>query len=241
MNSIVSLIRCGWFMTFFSTSRDSVENTRDKPRLRLLIADDHAVFAEVLRAQLEKTFDVVGIALDGRTLLAEAARLKPDLAVIDVIMPLLNGLEAARRMKEQNPTLKLVFLTMLNDPNLAAAALELGKVGFVLKHSAMRELLTAIEHVLRNESYLTPALRAEDWVEHQTRVRQFSKALTARQLDVVQLFSEGWSNQQIADYLDLSVKTIEFHKLPRQACIQFEKQCGPGVVCRQATPDLASS
>ena len=103
---------------------------------------------------------VDGIVSDGRTLVAEATRLKPDLVVLDVGMPILNGLEAGRRMKEQAPNIKLVFLTMMDDPNLAAAALELGKVGFVLKHSAMRELLTAIEHVLRNESYLTPGLRA---------------------------------------------------------------------------------
>lgn len=204
--------RYGHFMTFSSTRRGNVENIRDRPRPHILIADDHEVFAEALRALLEKTFDVVGIAPDGRALVAEAARLKPDLAVIDVGMPLLNGLEAARRMREQTPSIKLVFLTMVDDPNLAAAALELGRVGFVLKHSALRELLTAIEHVLRNESYLTPALRAEDWFEHQTRVRQFSKALTSRQRDVVQLFAEGCSNKQIAGHLNLSEKTVEFHK-----------------------------
>lgn len=189
-----------------------MENIRDRSRPHLLIADDHAVFAEALRALLEKTFVVVGIVPDGRALVTEAARLKPDLLVIDVGMPLLNGLEAARRLREQAPNTKLVFLTMKDDRNLAAAALELGRVGFVLKHSAVRELFTAIEHVLRNESYLTPSLRAEDWVEHQTRVRQFSKALTARQSDVVQLFAEGCSIKQIAGHLNLSEKTIEFHK-----------------------------
>ena len=145
-----------------------MENMRDRSRPHLLIADDHAVFAEALRALLEKTFVVDGIVSDGRALVSEATRLKPDLVVLDVGMPILNGLEAGRRMKEQAPNIKLVFLTMMDDPNLAAAALELGKVGFVLKHSAMRELLTAIEHVLRNESYLTPGLRAQDWVDHKS-------------------------------------------------------------------------
>jgi DNA-binding NarL/FixJ family response regulator len=101
---------------------------------------------------------------------------------------------------------------MKDDPNLAAAALELRRVGFVLKHSAARELLTAIELVLRNESYVTPRLRAEDWVERQTRVQQFSKELTERQRDVVQLFAEGCSIKQIAGHLNLSEKTVEFHK-----------------------------
>jgi DNA-binding NarL/FixJ family response regulator len=127
-------------------------------------------------------------------------------------MPLLNGLDAARRLREQAPNIKIVFLTMKDDPNLAAAALELRRVGFVLKHSAARELLTAIEHVLRNESYVTPRLRAEDWVVRQTRVQQFSKDLTERQRDVVQLFAEGCSIKQIAGHLTLSEKTVEFHK-----------------------------
>ena len=184
----------------------------DRSRSRVLIADDHAIFAEALRALLEKTHTVVGIVANGRALVSEATRLKPDVAVVDVGMPLLNGLDAARRVREQNPSIKLVFLTMSDDRNLAAAAMELRKVGFVLKHSAARELLKAIEHVLRNESYMTPRLRTEDWVERQTRVQQFSKALTDRQRDVVQLFAEGCSIKQIAGHLNLSEKTIEFHK-----------------------------
>jgi len=189
-----------------------MERIGDRSRPHLLIADDHAIFAEALRVLLEKTYLVVGIVADGRALVSEATRLKPDVAVVDVGMPLLNGLDAARRLREQAPNIKLVFLTMKDDPNLAAAALELRKVGFVLKHSAARELLTAIEQVLRNESYVTPRLRAEDWVVRQTRVRQFSKALTERQRDVVQLFAEGCSIKQIAGHLNLSEKTVEFHK-----------------------------
>jgi DNA-binding NarL/FixJ family response regulator len=189
-----------------------MERVGDRSRPHLLIADDHAIFAEALRGLLEKTYLVVGIVADGRALVSEASRLKPDVAVVDVGMPLLNGLDAARRLREQSPNVKLVFLTMKDDPNLAAAALELRRVGFVLKHSASRELLTAIEHVLRNESYVTPRLRAEDWAVRQTRVQQFSKALTERQRDVVQLFAEGCSIKQIAGHLTLSEKTVEFHK-----------------------------
>ena len=184
----------------------------DRSRPHFLIADDHAIFAEGLRLLLEKKYVVDGIVADGRALVSEANRLKPDVVVVDVGMPLLNGLDAARRVREQVPNIKLVFLTMMDDANLAAAALELGAVGFVLKHSATRELLTAIDHVLRNESYVTPQLRAEDWVARRTRVRQFSKTLTERQRDVVQLFGEGCSIKQIAGHLNLSEKTVEFHK-----------------------------
>jgi DNA-binding NarL/FixJ family response regulator len=185
---------------------------RDRSRPQILIADDHSIFAEALRVLLEKRYAVVGIVADGRALVSEATRIKPDIAVVDVGMPLLNGLDAARRVREQVPSIKLVFLTMNDDANLAAAALELGAVGFVLKHSGARELLTAIEHVLRDESYLTPRLRAEDWVARKARVRQFSKALTDRQCDVVQLYAEGCSLKQIAGHLSLSEKTVEFHK-----------------------------
>src|SRR5271154_3709509 len=146
-----------------------MERIRDTSGTRLLIADDHAIFAESLRLLLEKSYAVVGIVTDGRALVLEAARLKPDVVVVDVAMPLLNGLDAARRIREQAPNIKLVFLTMKDDPNLAAAALELRKVGFVLKHSAAQELLTAIEHVLRNESYVTPRLRADDWALRRAR------------------------------------------------------------------------
>jgi DNA-binding NarL/FixJ family response regulator len=179
---------------------------------RLLIADDHAIFAESLRASLEKTFAIVGITLDGRTTVEEAVRLAPDVVIVDIGMPLLNGLDAARRIRDRDPHVKFVFLTMQDDPNLAAAALELGHVAFVLKHSGVSELQKAIEHVLRGQEYMTPKLRAEDWTETKARVRQFSRELTQRQRDIVQLFAEGGSIKEIAAQLGLSEKTVEFHK-----------------------------
>ena len=179
---------------------------------RLLIADDHAIFAEALRVYLEKTHTVVGLVRDGHVMVAEAMRLRPDVIVVDVGMPLLNGLDAARRINVGAPNIKFVFLTMRDDPNLAAAALELGPVGFVLKHSAGQELLKAIDHVLRGKPYLTPKLRAEDWVERKARARQFSTEMTPRQREVVQLYGEGRSMKEIAGLLDLSEKTVEFHK-----------------------------
>ncbi len=108
--------------------------------------------------------------------------------------------------------MKIVFLTMQDNPNLAAAALELGSVAFVLKHSAGSELLKAIEEVLHGKSYLTPKLRSDDWVTMKQRARQFSKELSARQRDIVQMYAEGRPAKEIAYVLNLSQKTVEFHK-----------------------------
>src|ERR1700749_2399069 len=179
---------------------------------RLLIADDHAIFAEALRLYLEKTYTVVGLVQNGNAMVTEATRLRPDVIVVDVGMPLLNGLDAARKINAEALNIRFVFLTMRDDPNLAAAALELGPVGFVLKNSAGRELLKAIDHVLHGKPYLTPKLRGEDWVERKARARQFSTEMTPRQREVVQLYGEGRSMKEIAGLLDLSEKTVEFHK-----------------------------
>ena len=181
-------------------------------RPHFLIADDHAIFAEALRIYLEKTYTVVGVVLDGRAMVDVAVRLKPNVIIVDVGMPLLNGLEAARRVKEQVPNVRFIFLTMQDDPNLAAVALELGTIAFVLKHSAGPELLKAIEHVLRGQSYLTPKLRAFDWVQNKARARQYSTEMTSRQKDVVQMLAEGRPMKEIAGLLNLSEKTVEFHK-----------------------------
>lgn len=184
----------------------------DQPRPRLLIADDHTIFSDALRSFLEKNFDVVGQVADGRALLEEAARLRPDLVIVDVGMPVLNGLDAARRIKENNAKVKFIFLTMQDDPHLAAAALELGHVAFVLKHSAGSDLLKAIDEVLRGRSYIAPRMRSENWAEAKARARQFSKDLTPRQRDIVQMFGEGRPMKEIAALLQLSEKTVEFHK-----------------------------
>ena len=183
---------------------------RDGPRF--LIADDHEMFAEALRLYLEKTHTVVGLVRDGYAMVTEALRLRPDVIVVDVSMPLLNGLDAARRVIEQTPTTKFVFLTMRDDPNLAAAALALGPIGFVLKHSPGQELLKAIDHVLHGKSYLTPKLRADDWVATKDKARQFSTEMTQRQRGIVQLFAEGRSVKEIAGLLGVTEKTVEFHK-----------------------------
>ena len=180
---------------------------------RFLIADDHAIFAETFKSFLELTYPVVGIVGDGRALIEEANRLNPDVIIVDIGLPLLNGLEAARRIHQNSPKTKFVILTMQDDPNLAAAALqELGPIGFVLKSSGGAEVLKAIESVLSGNSYLTPKPRSEDWVESNPGPRQFSRELTSRQRDVLQLYAEGRSIKEIARLLSLSEKTVEFHK-----------------------------
>jgi DNA-binding NarL/FixJ family response regulator len=181
-------------------------------RPQILIADDHVIFADGLRLLLEKSYTVVGSVTDGRALVTEACRLKPDVVVVDIGMPLLNGLDAAKRVREQLPKVKLVFLTMQDDSNLAAAALELGSAGFVLKHSAGSELLKAMEQVLHGKCYVTPKLRSEDWVVQKTRAHQYAKHLTPRQRDIVQMFAEGRPIKEIAGHLNLREKTVEFHK-----------------------------
>ena len=183
-----------------------------KSRPTLLIADDHVIFAETLKVYLENNYPVIGVVPDGRALIETALKLKPDVVIADVAMPVLNGLDAVRRIKEYAPYMKFIFLTMRDDANLAAAALELGPVGFILKQCAGPELLEAIEHVSRGEAYLTRKLRGEDWVTTNARARQFRKELTPRQKDIIQLFGEGRAIKQIADVLSLSEKTVEFHK-----------------------------
>jgi DNA-binding NarL/FixJ family response regulator len=186
--------------------------SRSTSRPRVLIADDHAIFAETLRIYLEKTLAVIGVVADGRAMLREAIRLKPDVVVTDIAMPLFNGLDAARKIREEVPKVAFVFLTMLDDANLAAAVLELGSVAFLLKSSGGLELLKAIEEILHGRSYLTPKLRAEDWVAAKARARQFSKELTERQRNIVRLFAEGRPQKKVAAALKLSEKTVEFHK-----------------------------
>jgi DNA-binding NarL/FixJ family response regulator len=155
---------------------------------------------------------VIGVVSDGRQLLEKAPDLKPDLFVLDITMPLLNGLDAAQRLKSLLPGAKFVFLTMSDDPNLAAAALNLGAVGYVLKQAAASELMKAISEVVQGRSYVTPKLRPENWAVQKARARQLSKDLTPRQQEVLQLLAEGRPMKEIAGILKVSEKTVMFHK-----------------------------
>ncbi len=181
-------------------------------RPRILVADDHSLMAEALRSLLGDYCDIIGLAADGRELVIKATELTPDLIVADIGMPLLNGLDAAEQIKRVLPGMRFVFLTMIDDPNLAAAALRLGPIGYVLKHSAASELRTAIGEVLQGRSFITPRLRPENWAVQKERAQQATKELTQRQRDVLQLLAEGRPMKEIADVLHVSEKTIEFHK-----------------------------
>jgi DNA-binding NarL/FixJ family response regulator len=182
-------------------------------RARILLADDHAIMADGLRSLLiENNQEVVGAVSDGRALVDAAVQLKPDLVIVDISMPLLNGLDAAAKISELLPKVKIIFLTMKNDPNLASAVLSLGAVGFVLKHSAATELLTAIEQVMHGRPYITPQLKPENWAVREERAHQYSKELTLRQREVLQLLAEGRPMKEVGAILNVSEKTIMFHK-----------------------------
>ncbi|MGW8157950.1 MAG: response regulator [Desulfoprunum sp.] len=184
---------------------------------RLLLADDHRMVAEGLRGLLEQDYQLVGIVEDGRALLETADRLMPDVVVADVSMPLLNGIEAVRQLKKKNKGIAVVFLTMHLDVAYAASAFEAGASGYVLKHSAPSELLTAISSALKGRTYITPLLAGELLNYQRNRPRgeepgEELARLTTRQREVLQLIAEGLSVKEAAVLLGISARTVEFHK-----------------------------
>jgi len=181
---------------------------------RVILADDHTLVAEALRQLIAPHFDVVATVADGHALVDRALSLKPDAVVVDVAMPLLNGLEAGRQLKGKIPGLKLIFLTMNEDPELAVEAMRVGASGYVLKKSAGSELLQAIRAALRGKSYITPQIARgmEDSFIRNPHGRSHPKSLTPRQREVVQLLAEGKSMKEVASALNLTPRTIAFHK-----------------------------
>jgi len=184
-------------------------------RLRVLIADDHRMVAEGLRSLLEQEFELAGIVEDGRALIKAAEKILPDVIVADISMPLLNGIEAVRQIKEINPDIKVVFLTMHPDVTYAAKAFEVGASGYVLKHSAPSELVTAIHEAIKGRTYVTPMIAGElmqSYKEGSHLQHEGIGKLTPRQKEVLQLLAEGHSAKEIADTLCISPRTVEFHK-----------------------------
>jgi len=183
-------------------------------RPRILLADDHQLLLEAFQGLLEPEFEVVGTVTDGRALLAAAPRLQPDVIVVDISMPRLNGLEAARRLKQEAPQAKLIFVTMNQDINLAAEAFTLGASAFLLKNSAASELRKAVQLALRGKTYLTPLLGEEKPEEliRRRRRRRHAEDLTPRQREILQLLAEGRSMKEVAVTLDLAPRTVAFHK-----------------------------
>jgi DNA-binding NarL/FixJ family response regulator len=187
--------------------------SRARPRARVLLADDHALVAAGIRGLLPPEFEVLGLIDNGRELVRQTEKLKPDLVLLDISMPDLNGIEAARQIRKLVPSAKLIFLTMHADPTFVSEAMRTGASGYVIKKSAPKELVAAMEKVLGGGTYITPLVQQE----HSRLLGvngngPSSGSLTPRQREVLQLVAEGRSLKEIADRLFISQKTAEFHK-----------------------------
>lgn len=186
-------------------------------RPRIILADDHRIVAEGLRSLLEPEFELVSIVEDGRALIEAAEQHGPDVIVADISMPLLNGIEAVRRITKKFPDIKVIFLTMHPDVTYAVSAFEAGAMGYVLKHSAPSELTEAIHEALRGKPYITKLLAdASEFLDGRKKGsaerRETQSYLTRRQKEVLQLLSEGYSVKEAAAELNISSRTVEYHK-----------------------------
>jgi DNA-binding NarL/FixJ family response regulator len=183
-------------------------------RSRILIADDHTLVADLCKKLLEAEFDVVGTVGDGRALLQSAVDLKPDVIVVDVAMPILNGLDAGQQVKQMVPAVKLVYLTMNPDPEVAAEAFRRGASGYLLKTCAADQMVIAVRKVLRGMSYLSPQLSKEtvSYLRKQSMLQEEQERLTERQREVLQLLAEGKVMKEVAGVLNLTTRTVAFHK-----------------------------
>ena len=184
-------------------------------RSRILIADDHTLVAELCRTLLEPEFDVVGIVSNGRELIQTATNLKPDVIIIDIAMPVLNGLDAGQQVKAMLPAVKLVYLTMNPDQEVAAEAFRRGASGYLLKTCAASEMVTAVREVLRGKTYLSPTL-SKDTINYLRRrhdkLVNEERRLTERQREVLQLLAEGKVMKEVGSVLNMSTRTVAFHK-----------------------------
>ena len=184
-------------------------------RTRVLLADDHTIVLEGLKKLLEPSFELVGTVENGRDLVDETLKLRPDVIVVDISMPLLNGIEAVRRIKTELNRVKVIFLTMHPDVSYASMAFDVGASGYVLKNSASRELLTAIDEVMKGGTYVTPLIAGDlmqNLKQNRPNENKFNVKLTMRQREVLQLLAEGNSAKEIANILSISSRTVETHK-----------------------------
>jgi DNA-binding NarL/FixJ family response regulator len=190
---------------------------------RVLLADDHVLLLGAFEKLLAGECDIIGQVGDGRALVAAAETLKPDLVVLDISMPLLNGLEAGRQIKQKARNVKLVFLTMNEDADLAAEAFRAGASAYLLKRSAASELMTAIREVMQGRSYITPLI-AKGLVESLQQLDEHAGAqeLTSRQREVLQLLAEGHSMKEVAHVLNVTARTVAFHKYQMMAQLKVK-------------------
>jgi DNA-binding NarL/FixJ family response regulator len=185
-----------------------------KRRPRILLADDHTMLLEAFKRLLEPRCEIVGTARDGRALLDLAASTLPDVIVLDVSMPRLNGVDACAQLSRKIPSLRFIFLTVNEDPDMAAEAIRVGGSGYLLKSSASAELFTAIEHALEGKTYITPLVTKGLPFDAFLRqaVKPEPEKLSARQREVLQLLARGHAMKEIADHLQVTVRTVAFHK-----------------------------
>jgi len=184
------------------------------PKPRLILADDHTIIVEAFRKLLEPEYEIVAAVSDGRALLETAPKIKPDVIVVDIGMPLMNGLEAGVRLRELMPTAKVIFLTMNEDPDLAVEAMRCGASGYLLKSSAASELTHAIQKALKGQTYVTPQIARgmqKAFIKN-PQATMHAKNLTPRQREVVQLLAEGRSMKEVASVLNVTPRTVAFHK-----------------------------
>jgi DNA-binding NarL/FixJ family response regulator len=185
-----------------------------KRRPRVLLADDHTMLLDAFRRLLEPRCEIVGTACDGRALVHLAASTRPDVIVLDISMPRLNGMDACVQLRGKMPDMKFVFLTVNEDPDIAAEAIRLGASGYLLKSSALRELFIAIEQALAGKIYITPLITkgVPLGVFLLQAAKPGAEKLTVRQREVLQLLAEGRAMKEIADLLDVTTRTVAFHK-----------------------------
>jgi DNA-binding NarL/FixJ family response regulator len=179
--------------------------------VRLILADDHRLFAEGISGLLGESYDVLRIVEDGRALLEAVEELRPDVVVADISMPELNGVECVRELSESSPDLRVVLLTMHRDVHLAVSAMRAGAAGYLLKNGGAAEVLRALEVVREGEKYIAAELREEVEAELANSQRT-TLDLTPRQVEIVRLLVEGLSAKEIAARLSLSRRTVEYHK-----------------------------
>jgi len=194
-------------------------------RTRVLLADDHILVMECVKMLLEIHFEVVGTVTDGRALLAAAKELEPDVIVLDISMPVLNGLDAGRQLRQLLPSARLIYLTVYKDPILADEIMRFGASGYILKSSAASELCHAIHEGMKGKSYVTPLLTkgeiADSFLQSPHRQKR-SRKVSARGREVLQLLAEGRSMKEVAAILNITPRTVAFHKYKMMAQLQLK-------------------
>jgi DNA-binding NarL/FixJ family response regulator len=191
---------------------------------RVLLADDHQMLVDALRSILEPQCEVVGTVSDGRSLLAAAEKLRPDVIVIDIAMPQLNGLDAGRQLKQKTPGVKLIYMTMNEDPYLIGEAFRAGASAFLLKQAAGVELIDAITHVMKGERYITPRAAAglTNIALREPKAREHAPGPSNREREVIQLLAEGRTMKEAAAMLKITTRTVAAHKYHAMELLQIK-------------------